>query len=80
MYDPRLQGDLTNKYEQVQPTPPHPTTSMVVMLRWRVCPDFPFSFKIYFQKEYLKKRSDIHQYDSNGNSGNSILFVYTVHI
>ncbi|XP_039840616.1 chromatin modification-related protein EAF1 B-like isoform X6 [Panicum virgatum] len=35
MYDPRLQGDLTNKYEQ---------------------------------KEYLKKRSDIHQYDSNGNS------------
>ena len=25
MYDPRLQGDLTNKYEQVQPTPPHPT-------------------------------------------------------
>nr|CAB3460547.1 unnamed protein product [Digitaria exilis] len=35
MYDPRLQVDLTNKYEQ---------------------------------KEYLKKRSDIHQYDSNGNS------------
>ncbi|OEL27980.1 Chromatin modification-related protein EAF1 A [Dichanthelium oligosanthes] len=25
-------------------------------------------FKISFQKEYLKKRSDIHQYDSNGNS------------
>ncbi|XP_004960997.1 chromatin modification-related protein EAF1 B isoform X1 [Setaria italica] len=35
MYDPRLQVDLTNKYEQ---------------------------------KEYLKKRSDVHRYDSNGNS------------
>ncbi|CAN6331761.1 unnamed protein product [Urochloa humidicola] len=35
MYDPRLQVDITDKYEQ---------------------------------KEYLKKRSDIHQYDSNGNS------------
>ncbi|WVZ99822.1 hypothetical protein U9M48_045066 [Paspalum notatum var. saurae] len=35
MYDPRLQVDLINKYEQ---------------------------------KEYLKKRSDIHQYRSNGNS------------
>ncbi|CAN6349991.1 unnamed protein product [Urochloa humidicola] len=35
VYDPRLQVDMTDKYEQ---------------------------------KEYLKKRSDIHQYDSNGNS------------
>ncbi|KXG22683.1 chromatin modification-related protein EAF1 B isoform X1 [Sorghum bicolor] len=34
-YDPRMQADLVNKYEQ---------------------------------KEYLKKRPDVHQYDSNGNS------------
>jgi hypothetical protein len=76
MYDPKLQVDLTNKYEQVQHPHPYPpaSPSMVVMVHRSVSPNF-CSFKISFQ-EYLKKRSDVHRYDSNGNSGISILFIY----
>lgn len=77
-YDPRMQADMVNKYEQVQPTYP---PSSVDINDDILAVSTNFFFKISVQKEYLKKRPDVHQYDSNGNSGSCILiFIYSARI
>lgn len=68
-----MQVDLVNKYEQVQSSSPPSLSSVDINDDILVVSPNIFVFKISIQKEYLKKRSDVHQFDSNGNSGSTVL-------